>query len=153
MAKASQRCFRNDMVPTVSAKAHKNAYFVLGETGFGTGKRGNWHREAQPLPSCKLPRTPPKYKCLIHSQLTFVAVLGEHKLRPPRTAMKVNSLVMRCLHFGSVRGDLLERRIGQAAAISCIQHLRPGQAAASFEIQYLRPSQAIASFGGDTEVA
>ena len=30
MAKASQRCFRNDMVPTVSAKAHKNAYFVLG---------------------------------------------------------------------------------------------------------------------------
>ena len=29
MAKASQRCFRNDMVPTVSAKAHKNLDFVL----------------------------------------------------------------------------------------------------------------------------
>ena len=29
MAKASQRCFRNDMVPTVSAKAHKNPDFVL----------------------------------------------------------------------------------------------------------------------------
>ena len=32
------------------SKAHKNADFVLG-------KRGNWHREAQPLPSCKSSRT------------------------------------------------------------------------------------------------
>ena len=152
MAKASQRCFRNDMVPTVSAKAHKNLDFVLGKPenggsgrqkrtktsilclkgsktrvrkakkaqkprfcarkarkwgfrrakahknadfvlerpGIGTGKRGNWHREAQPLPSCK----------------------------SPSTAMKVNSLVMRYLHFGSVRGDLLERRTGQVAALT-----------------------------------
>ena len=29
MAKASQRCFRNDIVPTVSAKAHKNLDFVV----------------------------------------------------------------------------------------------------------------------------
>ena len=27
-------------------KKHKNPDFVLGETGIGTGKRGNWHREA-----------------------------------------------------------------------------------------------------------
>ena len=67
--------------------------------------------------------------------------------------MKVNCLVIRYLHFGSVRGDFLERRTGQVAAISSIQRLRPDQAAASFEIQYLRPSQAVASFGGDTEVA
>ena len=32
------------------AKAHKNLDFVLG-------KRGNWHREAQLLPSCKSSRT------------------------------------------------------------------------------------------------
>ena len=158
MAKASQRCFRNDIVPTVSAKAHKNLDFVLGKPenggsgrqkrtktsilcskgsktrvrkakkaqkprfcarkarkwgfrrakahknadfvlerpGIGTGKRGNWHREAQPLPSSK----------------------------PPRTAMKVNSLVMRYLHFGSVRGDFLERRTGQVAVLTGTQHLR-----------------------------
>ena len=35
-------------------------------------------------------------------------MLGELKLMPPRTAMKVNCLVMRHLHFGSVRGDLQE---------------------------------------------
>ena len=27
-------------------KAHKNADFVLGRKGIGTGKRDNWHREA-----------------------------------------------------------------------------------------------------------
>ena len=46
-------------------KKHKNPDFVLGETGVGTGKRDNWHREAQPLPSCKSPRTLPKYNYLI----------------------------------------------------------------------------------------
>ena len=46
-------------------KAHKNPDFVLGETGIGTGKRGIWHRETQPLPSCKSPRTLPKHKYLI----------------------------------------------------------------------------------------
>ena len=35
-------------------------------------------------------------------------MLGELKLMPPRTAMKVNCLVMRYLHFESVRGDLQE---------------------------------------------
>ena len=80
-------------------------------------------------------------------------MLGEHKLRPPRTAIKINSLVIRYLHFGSVRGDLLERRTGQVAAISCIQHLRRDQAAASFAIRHLRPGQTTASSGGDTEVA
>ena len=41
MAKASQRCFRNDMVPTVSAKAHKNPDFVLEmpENGGFEGKK------------------------------------------------------------------------------------------------------------------
>ena len=27
-------------------KKHKNGVFVLGRRGIGTGKRGNWHREA-----------------------------------------------------------------------------------------------------------
>ena len=27
-------------------KKHKNGVFVLGRKGIGTGKRGNWHREA-----------------------------------------------------------------------------------------------------------
>ena len=30
------------------AKKHKNLDFVLGRKGISTGKRGNWHREAQP---------------------------------------------------------------------------------------------------------
>ena len=37
--------------------------------------------------SCKSPRTLQKCKSLITRQLTFGAVLGEHKLRPPRTPM------------------------------------------------------------------
>ena len=35
-------------------------------------------------------------------------MLGGLKLMPPGTAMKVNCLVMRYLHFESVRGDLQE---------------------------------------------
>ena len=35
-------------------------------------------------------------------------MLGELKLMPPRTAVKVNCLVMKYLHFESVRGDLQE---------------------------------------------
>ena len=92
---------------------------------FCAREEGDWNREVQPLPSSK----------------------------SPRIAMKVNCLVMRYLHFGSVRGDLLERRTGQVAGISSIQHLRPDQAAALFATQHLRPGQAAASFGGDTEVA
>ena len=37
--------------------------------------------------SCKSPRTLQKCKSLITRQLTFWAVLGEHKLRPPRGPM------------------------------------------------------------------
>ena len=37
--------------------------------------------------SCKSPRTLQKCKFLITRQLTFRAVLGEHKLRPPRGPM------------------------------------------------------------------
>ena len=48
-----------------SQKAHKNPDFVLGKKGIGSGKRRYWHRKAQPLPSCKSPRTLPKYKYLI----------------------------------------------------------------------------------------
>ena len=94
-------------------------------------------------------------------------MLGELKLMPPRTAMKVNCLVMRYLHFGSVRGDLQELRHEQPAASfatqhlrpwletasSSTQHLKPGQARALLPIGYLRPGQATASSGGDTEVA
>ena len=53
-------------------------------------------------------------------------MLGELKLMPPRTAIKVNCLVMRHLHFGSVRGDLQELRHEQPAAAFAIQRLRPG---------------------------
>ena len=48
-----------------SQKKHKNPDFVLGKKGIGSGKRRYWHREAQPLPSCKSPRTLPKCKYLI----------------------------------------------------------------------------------------
>ena len=46
-------------------KKHKNLDFVLGKKGICGGKRRYWHRKAQPLPSCKSPRTLPKYKYLI----------------------------------------------------------------------------------------
>ena len=59
------------------AKAHKNPDFVLEMIGIGIGKRGNWHREEQPWPSCKSPRTLLKYKYLITRQLTFASVLGD----------------------------------------------------------------------------
>ena len=51
--------------------------------------RGDWDwlREAQPLPSCKSPRTLQKRKCLITKQLTFSNALGELKSRPPRGPM------------------------------------------------------------------
>ena len=80
-------------------------------------------------------------------------MLGELKLMPPRTAMKVNCLVMRHLHFGSVRGDLQELRHEQPAAAFAIRRLRPWLATASSSTRYLHPGQATASFGGDTEVA
>ena len=59
-------------------------------------------------PSCKSPRTLSKCKYLITKQLTFGAVLGEHKLSSPSTRLKVNHLCIRCLCFESVRGDLHE---------------------------------------------
>ena len=58
--------------------------------------------------SCKSPRTLQKCKLLITKQLTFGAVLGEHKLSSPSTRLKVNHLCIRCLCFESVRGDLHE---------------------------------------------
>ena len=57
-------------------KAQKHRFCARGER--------NWHREAQPLPSCKSPRTLQKHKCLITKQLTFSNALGELKLSPPR---------------------------------------------------------------------
>ena len=80
-------------------------------------------------------------------------MLGELKLMPPGTAMKVNCLVMRYLHFESVRGDLQELRHEQTAAAFAIQRLRPWLETASSRTRYLRPGQAAASFGGDTKVA
>ena len=64
-----------------------------------------WHS------SCKSPRTLQKCKLLITRQLTFGAVLGEHKLSSPSTRLKVNHLCIRYLCFEGVRGDLQE---GQA---------------------------------------
>ena len=46
-------------------KKHKIPDFVLGKKGICGGKRRYWHRKAQPLPSCKSPRTLPKCKYLI----------------------------------------------------------------------------------------
>ena len=77
------------------AKAHKNPDFVLEMIGIGIGKIGNWHREAQPWPSCKSPRTLQKRKYLIIRRLTFASVLGEHKSRPPRTLQKYKYLITR----------------------------------------------------------
>ena len=61
--------------------------------------------------SCKSPRTLQKCKLLITRQLTFGAVLGEHKLSSPSTRLKVNRLCIRCLCFGGVRGDLQEAHV------------------------------------------
>ena len=58
--------------------------------------------------SCKSPSTLQKCKLLITRQLTFGAVLGEHKLSSPSTRLKVNHLCIRYLCFESVRGDLQE---------------------------------------------
>ena len=58
--------------------------------------------------SCKSPSTLQKCNLLITRQLTFGAVLGEHKLSLPSTRLKVNHLCIRCLCFESVRGDLQE---------------------------------------------
>ena len=57
-----------------------------------------------------------KCKLLITKQLTFGAVLGEHKLSSPSTRLKVNHLCIRCLYFESVRGDLQE---GHSYASRC----------------------------------
>ena len=59
--------------------------------------------------SCKSPRTLQKCNLLITRQLTFGAVLGEHKLSLPSTRLKVNHLCIRYLCFESMRGDLQER--------------------------------------------
>ena len=66
--------------------------------------------------SCKSPRTLQKCNLLITRQLTFGAVLGEHKLSLPSTRLKVNHLCIRCLCFESVRGDLQE---GQGCSSRC----------------------------------
>ena len=72
--------------------------------------------------SCKSPRTLQKCKLLITKQLTFGAVLGEHKLSSPSTRLKVNHLCIRCLCFESVRGDLQE---GHSYASRCHFYLFP----------------------------
>ena len=66
--------------------------------------------------SCKSPRTLQKCNLLITRQLTFGAVLGEHKLSSPSTRLKVNHLCIRYLCFKSVRGDFLE---GHSYASRC----------------------------------
>ncbi len=66
--------------------------------------------------SCKSPSTLQKCNLLITRQLTFGAVLGEHKLSSPSTRLKVNHLCIRCLCFESVRGDFLE---GHSYASRC----------------------------------
>ena len=61
--------------------------------------------------SCKSPRTLQKCNLLITRQLTFGAVLGEHKLSLPSTRLNVNHLCIRYLCFEYVRGDLQEAHV------------------------------------------
>ena len=61
--------------------------------------------------SCKSPRTLQKCKLLITRQLTFGAVLGEHKLSLPSTRLKFNHLCIWYLCFESVRDDLQEAHV------------------------------------------
>ena len=49
--------------------------------------------------SCKSPRTPPKCKCLITKELTFIAVRGGINLSSPSTVLKVNYLFISYLCF------------------------------------------------------
>ena len=72
--------------------------------------------------SCKSPRTLQKCKLLITKQLTFGAVLGEHKLSSPSTRLKVNHLCIRYLCIKSARGDFLE---GHSYASRCHFSLFP----------------------------
>ena len=76
-------------------KKHKNPDFVLGKNGERHRKRRNCHREAQPWPSCKSPRTLLNCKYLITRRLTFADVLGELKSRPSSTLQKYKYLITR----------------------------------------------------------
>ena len=49
----------------LTGKSAQKPQFCAQKVGIGTRERGNWHREAQPLPSCKSPSTLSKCKCLI----------------------------------------------------------------------------------------
>ena len=49
----------------LTGKSAQKCQFCARKVGIGTRERGNWHREAQPLPSCKSPSTLSKCKCLI----------------------------------------------------------------------------------------
>ena len=93
--------------------------WVLDESGARQGRRCWVANDAAAWPgrsSSKSPRTPSKHKHLIHRQLNFIAVLGEHNLRSSSTPSTVNCLVIRTLHFVSVRGDFLE---GHSYASRC----------------------------------
>ena len=86
-------------------------YWVLGDAVARPGRRCWVANDAAGCPwqsSCKSPRTLQKCKLLITKQLTFGAVLGEHKLSSPSTRLKVNHLCIRYLCIKSARGDFLE---------------------------------------------
>ena len=85
--------------------------WVLNDAVSSQGRRCWVANDAAGCPwhsSCKSPRTLQKCKLLITKQLTFGAVLGEHKLSSPSTRLKVNHLCIRYLCIKSVRGDLQE---------------------------------------------
>ena len=85
--------------------------WVLDDAVSSQGRRCWVANDAAGCPwqsSCKSPRTLQKCKLLITKQLTFGAVLGEHKLSSSSTRLKVNHLCIRYLYIKSVRGDLHE---------------------------------------------
>ena len=93
--KTSILCSKRPKTRVPKAKAHKNPDFVLEKKGERHRKRRNWHREAQPWPSCKSPRTLLNCKYLITRRLTFADVLGELKSRPSSTLQKYKYLITR----------------------------------------------------------
>ena len=56
---------KNHYREKLAGKSAQKCQFCARKVGIGTRERGNWHREAQPLPSCKSPSTLSKCKCLI----------------------------------------------------------------------------------------
>ena len=75
---------------------------------FCARKDRDWHREEQPLPSCKSPRTLQKYKYLITRQLTFASVRDDLLELRPRPG---DSLITYRIPAPRPRDSLITHRI------------------------------------------